>query len=59
MIFLSLKIFYSFPRWFAPVVDGYVIPADPEELLIKGSFQHLPTLTGQTKDEGAFFYRRK
>jgi hypothetical protein len=40
-------------------VDGIVIPADPEEMLIKGSFHHLPTLTGQTKDEGAFFYRRK
>jgi carboxylesterase type B len=59
MIFWALKIFYSFPRWFTPVVDGYVIPADPEEMLIKGSFHHLPTLTGQTKDEGAFFYRRK
>ncbi len=26
---------------------------------MKGSFHHLPTVVGQTKDEGAFFYRCK
>lgn len=41
------------------MVDGVVILGDPEEMLTKGSFHRVPTLTGQTKEEGAFFYRRK
>merc|ERR1712088_5405 len=40
-----MHMFFSFPRWFAPSVDGDVLPDTPENLLI------------QTKDEGAFFYR--
>jgi len=40
-------------------VDGKVLPAHPEEMLTKGSFHRLPTIVGQTKEEGAFFYRRK
>lgn len=42
-----------------PVIDGVVIPADPEEMLTKGSLHRLPTFTGHTKEEGAFFYRCK
>lgn len=51
-----MQLFYSFPRWFAPVIDGVVIPSNPEEMLQKGSFHRLPTVVGQTKDEGAYFY---
>lgn len=53
----DMHMFYSFPRRFTPVVDGVVILGDPEEMLTKGSFHRVPTLTGQTKEEGAFFYR--
>ncbi|XP_059353517.1 carboxylesterase 4A-like [Daphnia carinata] len=53
----DMHMFYSFPRRFTPVVDGVVILVDPEDMLTKGSFHRVPTLTGQTKDEGAFFYR--
>ena len=50
-------MFFSFPRWFAPNVDGNVLPDTPENLLIEGKFAKVPFVVGQTKDEGAFFYR--
>ena len=34
----SMFQFFSFPRWFAPNVDGDVIPDTPENLLIQGKF---------------------
>jgi len=53
----SMAMFFSFPRWFAPNVDGSVLPDTPENLLIQGKFTKVPFVVGQTKDEGAFFYR--
>ena len=53
----SMFMFFSFPRWFAPNVDGNVLPDTPENLLIEGKFAKVPFVVGQTKDEGAFFYR--
>ena len=50
-------MFFSFPRWFAPNVDGVVLTDEPENLLIQGKFSKVPFIVGQTKDEGAFFYR--
>merc|ERR1712066_91332 len=49
--------FWSFPRWFAPSVDGKVRPDTPENILVQGKFAKVPFIVGQTKDEGAFFYR--
>ena len=31
-------MFWSFPRWFAPSVDGTVLPDTPENTLVKGNF---------------------
>merc|ERR1712088_719636 len=53
----QMFMFWSFPRWFAPSVDGTVLPDTPENLLVKGNFAKVPFIVGQTKDEGAFFYR--
>jgi len=53
----SMAMFFSFPRWFAPNVDGEVLPDTPENLLVQGKFTKVPFVVGQTKDEGAFFYR--
>merc|ERR1711936_327180 len=53
----EMFMFWSFPRWFAPSVDGYVLPDTPENLLVQGKFSKVPFIVGQTKDEGAFFYR--
>ena len=50
-------MFWSFPRWFAPSVDGNVLLDSPENVLIQGKFAKVPFIVGQTKDEGAFFYR--
>jgi hypothetical protein len=50
-------MFFSFPRWFAPSVDGIVLPDTPENLFVQGRFTKVPFIVGQTKDEGAFFYR--
>jgi carboxylesterase type B len=50
-------MFFSFPRWFAPSVDGQVLPDTPENLFVQGRFTKVPFIVGQTKDEGAFFYR--
>jgi len=53
----SMFMFFSFPRWFAPSVDGHVLPDTPENLLLQGKFAKVPFVVGQTKNEGAFFYR--
>lgn len=53
----SMAMFFSFPRWFAPNVDGQLLPDTPENLLVQGKFAKVPFVVGQTKDEGAFFYR--
>ena len=53
----EMFMFWSFPRWFAPSVDGLVLPDTPENLLVQGKFSKVPFIVGQTKDEGAFFYR--
>ena len=34
----GMFMFFSFPRWFAPNVDGNVLPDTPENLLIQGKF---------------------
>ena len=53
----DMFMFFSFPRWFAPNIDGHVVPEEPEQLLQQGRFAKVPFIVGQTKDEGAFFYR--
>ena len=53
----DMFMFFSFPRWFAPNVDGHILPDAPENLLTQGKFAKVPFIIGQTKDEGAFFYR--
>ena len=53
----EMFMFFSFPRYFAPSVDGVLIPDTPENLLTAGRFAKVPFIVGQTKDEGAFFYR--
>jgi len=53
----DMSMFWSFPRWFAPSVDGDVLPDTPETLLLSGKFAKVPFIVGQTKDEGAAFYR--
>jgi len=53
----QMFMFWSFPRWFAPSVDGNVLMDTPENLLVNGKFARVPFIVGQTKDEGAFFYR--
>jgi para-nitrobenzyl esterase len=35
-----------------PVVDGYVIPSDPVQAITAGSFNKVPTLIGNNRDEG-------
>ena len=45
-------MFFSFPRWFAPNVDGEVLPDTPENMLVQGKFAKVPFIVGQTKDEG-------
>ena len=56
-ICIFFQMFFSFPRWFAPNVDGQLLPDTPENLLVQGKFAKVPFVVGQTKDEGAFFYR--
>ena len=48
----SMFMFFSFPRWFAPNVDGEVLPDTPENMLVQGKFAKVPFIVGQTKDEG-------
>ena len=57
LILKIYQMFWSFPRWFAPSVDGDVLMDTPENLLVNGKFARVPFIVGQTKDEGAFFYR--
>ena len=40
--------------WF-PVVDGYIIPKDPVQSIIAGSFTKVPLLIGNNADEGTLF----
>ena len=40
----SMFMFFSFPRWFAPNVDGDIIPDTPENLLVQGKFSKVITL---------------
>ena len=42
------------PHWW-PVVDGLVVPADPLKLLAAGTFNKVPTLLGNNKNEGTLF----
>ena len=56
-LYFFFQMFFSFPRWFAPNVDGQLLPDTPENLLVQGKFAKVPFVVGQTKDEGAFFYR--
>ena len=48
----SMFMFFSFPRWFAPNVDGEVLPDTPENMMDQGRFAKVPFIVGQTKDEG-------
>ncbi|MFH1387217.1 MAG: carboxylesterase/lipase family protein [bacterium] len=41
---------------FAPVIDGQVIPAEPEKLYAKGQQAAVPTITGSNADEGNLFF---
>merc|ERR1712227_483968 len=38
----QMFMFWSFPRWFAPSVDGLVLPAKPADLLLQGKFAKVP-----------------
>ena len=40
---------------YRPIVDGYVIPDDPETLFDQADFAHVPLLLGTTADEGTVF----
>ena len=52
------QAFFSFPRHFAPVVDGDVLPDAPEALLASGNFnKDVTVMSGTVKDEGSFYYR--
>jgi len=50
-------MFWSYPRWFVPSVDGTLLPDTPENVLKAAKFAKVPFMIGQTKDEGAAFYR--
>lgn len=39
----------------APIVDGYVIPAQPAKLYAKKRYLHIPTMAGTNADEGTLF----
>ena len=42
----------AFPRWFfAPIPDGYILPASPLEVIAQGKQNDVVTLTGANKDE--------
>jgi len=53
----EMATFFSFPRWWAPTVDGKVLTDTPLNLLTQGKFAKVPLMVGQTKDAGAFYYR--
>ena len=50
-------IFRSGGLTFAPVIDGRLLPAPPEELLAKGKYHHVPVLIGTNRDEASVFIR--
>ena len=39
------------PRWFSPIVDGYVLPAPVSEIFTKGQQHKVPLLAGWNKGE--------
>ncbi len=41
--------------FFAPVFDGYVLPANPAEAYAKGQQHDLPIITGSTSNEGTLY----
>ena len=45
----------NFQRRFAPIIDGYVLPAPLLELFKEGRFNDVPLILGWNKDEGNFF----
>merc|ERR1719322_234744 len=54
----ELNTLYSFPRLFAPSVDGKVVTDLPEALLSRGEIANkVPLMSGFPKDAGALFYR--
>ncbi|MEK7376099.1 MAG: carboxylesterase/lipase family protein [Candidatus Margulisiibacteriota bacterium] len=42
---------------FAPVIDGYVIPDDPEKMYMQGKNLDVPLIIGSNSDEGTAFYQ--
>ncbi|MET0406489.1 MAG: carboxylesterase/lipase family protein [Cystobacter sp.] len=40
---------------FGPVVDGYVVPAQPRQLLAEGRYARVPLILGANRDEGTLF----
>jgi len=54
----DMTTFFSFPRFFVPVIDGEILPDEPEKLLSSGKFnRNVRIMSGQNKDDGAFYYR--
>ena len=43
------------PAW-APVIDGFVIPDDPVKVFAKGTFNKVPTLIGDNRNEANLFF---
>lgn len=43
------------PMALAPVIDGHIIPEQPEAAIAKGASKDIPILIGTTKDEHRFF----
>jgi para-nitrobenzyl esterase len=43
---------FAFP---APIVDGYVVPAQPRSALVTGRVNSVPTIVGTAADEGRMF----
>jgi para-nitrobenzyl esterase len=43
---------------YRPIVDGVVLPDDPDALFRKGAFNHVPMIVGTNADEGVFFAPR-
>jgi para-nitrobenzyl esterase len=40
---------------FGPVVDGRFLPSTADEMIARGTFNDVPTIVGQTADEGSAF----
>ncbi|KAK2724449.1 cholinesterase 1-like [Artemia franciscana] len=53
----SMYTFFSFPRWFVPTIDNLIVTESIDRTIEKGLFPNIPVMVGQTKDEGAFYYR--